>query len=85
MQKLIAHPRVTMYHYSQYLCAASLGNLYASKVLEINSLKHLLSVVVDNNDVLLDGGSLRKEKQNIKQKESVSYISLHSLLTSFSP
>lgn len=58
--KLDTHSRVTMYHYAQYLSplAGLSSHLYAGEVLEINSLKHLLSIVVDNNNVLLDGGSL---------------------------
>ena len=58
--KLDTSPRVTMYHYAQYLSplAGLSGNLYAGKILEVNSLEHLLSIVVDNNNVLLDGGSL---------------------------
>jgi hypothetical protein len=35
------------------------GHLNARQILEVDRVKHILSVLVNNNNVLLDGGPLQ--------------------------
>jgi hypothetical protein len=49
----------------KYLSPLSLAsNLHAGHILEVDSIKHILGVLINNNNVLLDGRSLWWEKEN---------------------
>lgn len=49
------------------------GNLHARHILEVDSVKHILSILVNNNNILLDGRTLYGEEMEKEEKVRTSF------------